>query len=553
MNKPILTPELFERFRLLLGNTAGLAFDESKHSTLQSHLRDRARTHHCTTLEEYYDLVMDPAKGREELRKLIESVTIHETSFFRNHEHYRALREKVLPDLARRNATTRTLKIWSAGCSTGEEPYSLAITCLEHPQLVGWKIQVIASDLSERVLGIARRGIYRTETLRYIEPDRVARWFKRQTDDGQTALRPRSTGPLDPLLGQREVFSINDRVRALIEFQQLNLSAWPYPEIFTHFDLIICENVIIYFRPEVTRGTIDQFYNRLKPGGYLFLGYSETLWQISDRFTLMTYPNTFFYQRPEVEAPPAPPKTAATSTTDMLRKYGASPAEDATRPPPAPPPALRNSPSRPLGAPRSIPPPPPPPAGPTDGSVGRPGTLTAPGPAADLGLAIAVAEQFTQQGRQHIEAGRYAEAQAAFKSALLRNSSSVDALVGLAQIDANQGRWADARTACEKALEIDALCEEAHLLIALVHRQEGNTAEAIDHFEKLIYINFESIAGHYHLAEMYRAAQRPAEAAREYRRALWALSRHPSDGTISGIPATILRQTCEQQIRRLQK
>jgi Tfp pilus assembly protein PilF len=172
--------------------------------------------------------------------------------------------------------------------------------------------------------------------------------------------------------------------------------------------------------------------------------------------------------------------------------------------------------------------------------------------APDAALAIEIAEQLTRRAHEYLEAGRYTEAQAAFTDALARNPASVDALVGLAQIHANQGRRAEARAECEKALEIDVLCEEAHLLVALLYREEGEVAEAVDHFEKVLYINFESVAGHFHLAELYRSQRRKEEAARQYRRALWALDRHPTEETVSGLPAKMIRQVCEQQLRRLQ-
>src|SRR5579859_466302 len=466
MQKLTLTPALFEKVRRLLGETAGLQFDETKLNTLQSHLRDRVRAIHCNSLDEYYDLIADPGKGREELRKLLESVTIHETSFFRNHEHYRALRELVLPDLARRKAGDRRLHIWSAGCSTGEEPYSLAITCLEHPMLVGWEIKIEASDLSERVLTFARRGTYRTGALRYLEPDRIRHWFKRQIDDPIAHPVRRGTGPLDPLVGQREVFAISEKVRALVTFHQMNLASWPYPTIYNNCDLIFCENVIIYFRPDMTRAVVAQFYNCLNPGAYLFLGYSETLWQISDRYQLITHPNTFFYQRPLTEGATAPakrsPSAAAIDIQEMLRRLNqAAPAHEPSRsgeahraPLPRDGDAAASS-TRPL--PSRSPARPAPPAAPPAPANGD----------TDPALAIAIAEQLTKEAHKHLEAGRYPEAQATFAEALSRNTASVDALVGLAQIHANQGRLAEAQTECQKALDIDVLCEEAHLLSAL--------------------------------------------------------------------------------------
>ena len=561
--KYTLSPDLFEHVRGLLGRVAGLHFDQSRLNTLQSHLRDRARSRHLDSLEEYYRLITDPVAGREELRKLIESVTIHETSFFRNHEHYHALRDRVLPDIARRNAAERRIRIWSAGCSTGEEPYSLAIACLEQPELAGWQITIEASDLSERVLAFARRGIYRAASLRYIEADRIARWFKHYAAGAPagSVRAPRGSGPLDPLTGQREVFEISEKVRALINFRQLNLATPLYPDIYKDFDLIMCENVIIYFRPDVTREVIGQFYNALRPGGFLFLGYSETLWQIYNRFELITYPNTFFYRRPEA-APAEPPRRrllnpSAAPETPQKRSAPALPGADPRQATAAPDLATRTPLRGGTGDEFRRPPPAPtpavPPARSAQGANGAGPVRPIAAPRTpDAALAIEIAEQLTRRAHEYLEAGRYTEAQTAFTDALARNPASVDALVGLAQIHANQGRRAEARAECEKALEIDVLCEEAHLLVALLYREEGDVAEAIDHFEKVLYINFESIAGHFHLAELYRSQKRKEEAARQYRRALWVLDHHPTEETISGLPAKMIRQVCEQQLRRLQ-
>ena len=553
MPKLPLAPELFARVQTMLAQTAGLHFDSSKLNTLQTHLNDRAALQKQASLEDYVNYISQKAHA-DELRKLVESVTIHETSFFRNHEHYRALREAVLPDLARRHAADRRLRLWSAGCSTGEEPYSLAITCLEQPELRGWDIQIAATDLSERVLGLAQRGLYRGAALRYLEPDRLRRWFTRQEGDPPVPTPPRKTGPLDPLTGQREIYAVNDAVRALVQFQPLNLARQHYPDRYREFDLIICENVIIYFRPDVTRAVIAEFYNRLQPSGYLFLGYSETLWQISSRFELLTRPNTFYYRRPLAEpastpaTPPGVPGVPAPNLPEMLRRLGET--GPATSRPSAPPP---------LPAPRpAVPPPPmrqpttrPLPEVRPGGLVAQPLAPAATTPVADPERAVVEARQLTAQAHALLEAGKYTEAQAAFQAVLARNPAWVDALMGLAQIHANQGRLAEAQAECDRALDIDALCEEAHLLAALIARQDGRIVAAIDHFEKLFYINVESVAGHFHLAELYRAQGQRHEAAREYRRTLWALDRH-QDATVSGLPAAMLQRTCEQQIKRLQ-
>ena len=384
----------------------------------------------------------------------------------------------------------------------------MAILALEQPELAGWTITVAGTDLSERVLTIARRGRYSAGALRYVEPQRIVRWF-RALPATKSAPAAEATPPGVPPLRRRDDFAVVDAVRAKVQFQALNLSRWPYPAGYTDFDLIMCENVLIYLQPEVTREAVEQFYQRLVPGGALFLGYSETLWQVSNRFELISRPETFYYRRRAVAPPPVVARAGgataarpAPQLADLLRELNAAPGRT---------------------------------AGPPDPS----------------GADLARAAMLTSRGLADLEAGRYAEAGHAFTEALACNSSDVGALVGMAQIHANQGRLTEAAAACAHALEVDALNEEAHLLNALVARQQGHPADALDHFERLLYVNSQSIAGHYHLAELHRSEARLAEAAREYRRTLGALDRGPGSGTISGLPVTMIRHACEQQLRRL--
>ena len=165
--------------------------------------------------------------------------------------------------------------------------------------------------------------------------------------------------------------------------------------------------------------------------------------------------------------------------------------------------------------------------------------------------AVMLAREKTKQGLELVEAGRYDEARAAFESALAQYPAAVDALVGLAQIHANQGAPERAMVECCRALDLDALCEDAHLLLGLIYRQQDQLAAAADHFSKAIYINFESVPAHFYLAELYRAQGARLDAAREYRRTLWALDQHPAHETIGSMPPALIRQVCEQQLRRL--
>jgi chemotaxis protein methyltransferase CheR len=533
MAKYTLTDEQFTQVSALLLKTAGLHFDQTKRVPLQSHLRDRVQASHAADVAAYLALLQDPERGQAELHRLIESVVIHETSFFRNKEHFTAINTIALPALAqqpRAGARARRLRIWSAGCATGEEPYSLAITCLEHPALAGWKIEILATDVSARVLDLARQGVYSSDALRYVAPECIARWFTPL--DEPPPARPDPPGRIGPRPGKAR-FRVVDEVRNLITFRRHNLAAFPYdPAVFADFDLLLCENVLIYFNPQVIRQTAEAFYRSLCPGGYLFLGYSETLWRVSTAFTLVTTAGTFFYQRPlagAAETPAAPANGAAP----------VRPPRPVAPPAPAALPPLRVRPLQP-----APPPSPPPPPIPNGGA--NVGAAVARNPAG-----VTLAREKTRQGRDLLEAGRYGEARSAFESALGHYPAAVDALVGLAQIHANQGDPERAMVECRRALDLDALCEDAHLLLGLLYRQQDQLVAAIDHFLKAIYINFESVPAHFHLAELYRTQGARADAAREYRRTLWALQQHPAHEPIGALPPALILQVCEQQLRRL--
>ncbi len=545
-----LTDDQFAKFSTLLLERAGLHFDPSKRSTLQSHIRDRAQACHAPDVQAYLERLLDPVQGKAELQRLIERVVIHETSFFRNKEHFSAINMIALPDLAqqpRLGPRRRILHIWSAGCATGEEPYSLAIACLEHPALAGWTIEILATDISEQVLDMARQGIYSQDALRYVTPEQMARWFTPLNDKpapARSAPPRRGTAPLPvvdparPAARQgKALFQVVEEVRKLVTFRPHNLADFPYDRrALGQVDLLLCENVLIYFNAVINRQAADEFYHCLRPGGYLFLGYSETLWQLSAAFTLRTTPGTFFYQRPTTEHPPAPPPAP-----DRVPLPARPPPRPAAAPPPATPP---------IRPPVRAKAPPPPVPRVVQGAVPlstNVGAAVARNPAG-----VATAQEQTRRGLEFLEAGRYEDARAAFESALAQYPGAVGALVGIAQIHANQGEIDRAMVECRRALNLDALCEEAHLLLGLLYRHQDQFDEAINHFKKASYINSESVPAHFYLAGLYRTQGARAKAVREYKSTLSALRDHPADQTIGGMPPALIRQVCEEQIKRLQ-
>jgi chemotaxis protein methyltransferase CheR len=219
--------------------------------------------------------------GEVERTRLLDGVTVQETHFFRNGPQMEALRSRVLPDLMRRAARRkRPLTIWSAGCSTGEEAYTLAMLILElsggPTGQVGPSPRIVATDISTEAVLAARRATYRGRSLSTMPPGSSERW-----------LEERSAG----------LWAVRDEVRQLVDVRVHNLVGDSPPFGPGEVDLVVCRNVSIYFSRETTRSLIGGFHDVLAEGGYLLLGHSETLWQVSDAFTLVPMGEAFIYRR----------------------------------------------------------------------------------------------------------------------------------------------------------------------------------------------------------------------------------------------------------------
>ena len=277
MSRAALSEQDFNRIRELLDRTAGLVFDESRRDSLSYSMGERLTATGCADVDAYLALLRSP-QGGDEMQLLLNEVTIQETHFFRNPPQFRARRQHVLPALVKDAAKgNRRIRVWSAGCSTGEEPYSIAMLLREHlPLLDGWDVKVIATDLSTRALDAARAGRYGARAVSVADPADVAKWFVKEGEE----------------------YVVRPEVRELVTFRHHNLVVEPPPlDAGESFDLILCRNVTIYFSRETTRALMTRLHESVREGGYLFLGHSETLWQVNDQFRLVTLGDAFVYRR----------------------------------------------------------------------------------------------------------------------------------------------------------------------------------------------------------------------------------------------------------------
>jgi len=245
---------------------AGIKIDSGKRELVYARLAKRLRALGLDSFVVYCERLRGDAG---ELRQCINALTTNVTRFFRESHHFDFLRESVIPELVEASVALgrRKARIWSAGCSSGEEPYTIELTLQECPQLRDWDVKILATDLDTGILAKARAGIYPESQIEDIPLALRSNWFRRGTNRHAGLIR------VHPNLQQR------------IFFRHLNLKdAWP---MRGPFDVIFCRNVVIYFDKDTQRTLFNRFADMLSDPGYLFLGHSENLHGLSDRFQLV--------------------------------------------------------------------------------------------------------------------------------------------------------------------------------------------------------------------------------------------------------------------------
>jgi chemotaxis protein methyltransferase CheR len=274
---PVLKPEEFRLLRELIQDHCGLWFRDESAYLLERRLWPRLQFHGHTSFGDYYRLLRYDLARRSELETAVELLTTNETYFWREPQQLRAFGEEILPMLADENARERRLRVWSAGCSTGEEAYTIAIMLSRSGLFAGWELDVLGSDISRRVLAVARAGTYGPHAFRSPESDAVKPWFT-PAGDGRFTIRP--------------------AIRQLVTFAHLNLLDLNAISVVGRVDVIFCRNVMIYFDLEARRRVTSTFHGKLRDGGFLLLGHSESLLNVTADFELVHLKNDLVYRKP---------------------------------------------------------------------------------------------------------------------------------------------------------------------------------------------------------------------------------------------------------------
>jgi chemotaxis protein methyltransferase CheR len=277
-----MNEEEFRLIRDLIYGHCGIYFDHDSKYLLEKRLAQRISLKGLKTFRDYHQFLKYNRSRDQELSDIMDVLTTNETYFFREAFQLKAFSEEVVPEIMKRKTESgdRSLRIWSAGCSTGEEPYTIAMLLRGIPALAGWKVEIVGTDISQRVLQHARKGVYGKSAFRATDEEYVRRFFTEQ----EGGLR------------------VNDSVRQLVTLSHLNLFDTPRLALLGRMDVIFCRNVIIYFDQAAKKRVIESFFRTLHADGYLLLGHSESLMNITTAFTLKHLKNDMVYQKPSLAA-----------------------------------------------------------------------------------------------------------------------------------------------------------------------------------------------------------------------------------------------------------
>ncbi len=263
-----LTRELFNKIRKYVYQRARISLGENKMELVRARFGKVIRQRKMSGFHEYYKWMIDDKTG-EALREVMNAISTNLTSFFRENEHFQFMTSVMLPEIARRGERSGgkiRLRGWSAGCSTGEEVYSMTMTISEAiPRLEEWDIKLLATDIDTEVVATGQRGIYLKDRVSGIPPALVKKYL-------ESCVDPKG----------KPAYQMKDSLRRMVTFRHLNLfTDWPFKNKFNY---IFCRNVMIYFDRPTQEALINQYYNVLAPGGYLFIGHSESLSGINHKF-----------------------------------------------------------------------------------------------------------------------------------------------------------------------------------------------------------------------------------------------------------------------------
>jgi len=477
----LLADKDYLRFRDLIQERTGMLIGDTRRDVLFRIIKENAKYSECKDINGYLTRLETARTDGDLWDNLIKGLTIGETHFFRHLEQIDALRQNILPDLIARHWNDRALYLWSAGCATGEEPYTLAILLRQLlPDIERWRILILATDINRQALASAAAARYREWSFRETDPAIRESYFTKKGD----------------------YFNLDPSIRQMVTFSYLNLAedTYPSPVNYTsHLDLILCRNVSIYLPHNVIRDIADRFHQCLSTGGWLMLGPSETHLEIYSKFQMLVFYGSIVYRKVGSSASPD-------MQTGVLKNVVYMPPRE--MPPKVIPPVV------PLPVTNVAPP------------VVKTHKQEIP--------AIKVDAELLEQGERFIKQRRFDDARRSFLAYLEKDPGSVEAKYRMACLEANAGRLDEARKWAEQTLEGNPLRSEAHYILAIIHQSQGNIEEATGRLKKVIYLDPDFILAHFSIFHLYERNGKTDEAERHRLTAIRLASRLSPDTILPG-------------------
>jgi chemotaxis protein methyltransferase CheR len=494
--KVILNDMDYARFRDLVLERSGLHFPEHKRIDLEVGLSKALiesamiSSKNDFDINQYYVLLRDTSNplGQAEMGRLINILTVGETYFFRDEAQFNGLTNHVLPLLLDRKrldamakGTVPRLRIWSAGCASGEEPYSLAMLLKEIlPDLNRWEILILGTDINHDVLKRAETARYSSWSFREERAKNIQSTYF--TSDDKTRY-----------------FQLREDIRKMVTFTHLNLIEDSYPNLYKNvidMDLIICRNVTIYFKQDTTQKVINRFYNTLVKGGWLVVGHAESSLSTYRAFEVRSFPGAIFYQK--------------TGKPTNLMNWGIL-TEDGKPEMPLP----KMIPQRIV----------------IDRQPVQLPTEQSPAKVDDYELAQSLLDKGNTYG-----------AVTKLKQKITSDPKFAPAHSLLGHAYANLGRWDEAKQACEQAIKLNQLLTDAYLTLALVYQNENKIDLAIDHLKKATYLDHKNPLTYFNLGMLYNKNGQTSQAKRAFQVVVKILEKWPANKVVPGTEGEIAQR-----------
>jgi chemotaxis protein methyltransferase CheR len=506
----MIDPGLIQKFVRLISTQTGLYIREQDRPILARKIASRMKSLQLSDAHQYYQVLASVStnsnSAHREWRQLIRLLTTIESYFFRDKGQFFLLRHHLLPELIQHrrdvarlaaNATKPSLRIWSAGCSTGEEAYSLAILVSELiPDLDRWDILIVGTDINDKALEKARRGVYGPWSFRLVDEQLKRQHFHQN----------------------RYELEIDDRIKKIVTFQYGNLVCDDFPNSnsnLAQIDLILCRNVFIYFDPLSISKVLDKFYRTLREHGYLMTAHAELHGIGLGHLSAKMFPQSVVYQRhPNSEPQPAnvPTSNGRAFPLRSLPPLPDQPPLTSPSPTPTPP---RSSCYSPLPAKRSAPPTP---------------KRRSPRPSGESNAELA--EACFRDATVAFVNGAYLKAIDTAERATDLQPRYFDAYYLLARSHANLGDYNRAIYYCQQALQIDAIAVSPYYLLAHIAEEQGNIDKAKTLFKRIIYLEPSSIFAYLELGSIYDKEGDRNRAVKMRTTALELLQELPPDRTL---------------------